>query len=607
MKDQNLINENELYLVDGSEIDKYTFTATAGQNTFTIPFEFDGSSSLTLYYNGVMMKENDNYTIAGNVITLVDWTAEEGDYITVMGIQGAAAIDFAKDADKYMKQMEDKAVEVKADLTSTATTAKNDITSTASTSKTEINAIISTGKNDLNNLISTLPDNWNNVMDKNSANVMGANGKITMNSSYVPSGDNDLVTMKYVSENSYKIGDTLTTARTDLGDDWLLCNGDTLNSSDYSVLSQYFTPVSTMALDYDENTITSVSSKRDYQFAIHVNENDSLDMCMMYDQYSSSSHQALYYKNQNDTSWTLMTTGDDFSLKTLNNKIFIINGGTSSPSIKYCDTSFTSLNDFISLQLPALRTGVAIGESVYLNGKYYFCLYNKSGNYYSGVLVYDNLSSSPQLITAPDKLGTSTFNDIGIVNGQIILCVRQRGGSENNPTANLIYWTVENGVGVKFSIQPFEKKWQSTDSGVSRGAMWSFKNKYILPIRNMASSSSHSINLCEITDLTNGITSEITSISWNPKNTFNYANSFYVSNDIILCSNKTYIDSNLQVHNWDNASSISQTQCGRFIETDSYFYTMCPQFKILRLSKSPQFNLPVYSEPTGLYTYIKAK
>lgn len=253
MKDQNLINENELYLVDGSEIDKYTFTATAGQNTFTIPFEFDGSSSLTLYYNGVMMKENDNYTIAGNVITLVDWTAEEGDYITVMGIQGAAAIDFAKDADKYMKQMEDKATEVKADLTSTATTAKNDITSTASANKTEINTIVSTGKNDLNNLIDTLPDNWDSVMDKNSANTMGASGKITMDNSYVPSGDNDLVTMKYVSENSYKVGDTLTTARTDLGDDWLLCNGASVDNSiniynllsteDYSKLgywTQYF-------------------------------------------------------------------------------------------------------------------------------------------------------------------------------------------------------------------------------------------------------------------------------------------------------------------------------------------------------------------------------
>lgn len=240
MKDQNLINENELYLVDGSEIDKYTFTATAGQNTFTIPFEFDGSSSLTLYYNGVMMKEDDNYTIADKVITLVDWTAEEGDYLTVMGIQGAAAIDFAKDADKYMAQMENKATEVKADLTSTATTAKNDITSTVSSSKTEINNIITTGKNDLNNLIDTLPDNWNNVMDKNSANTMGASGKITMDNSYVPSGDNDLVTMKYVSENSYKVGDTLTTARTDLSDDWLLCNGASVDNSIniYNLLSK---------------------------------------------------------------------------------------------------------------------------------------------------------------------------------------------------------------------------------------------------------------------------------------------------------------------------------------------------------------------------------
>lgn len=235
MKDQNLINENELYLVDGSEIDKYTFTATAGQNTFTIPFEFDGSSSLTLYYNGVMMKEDDNYTIADKVITLVDWTAEEGDYLTVMGIQGAAAIDFAKDADKYMAQMENKATEVKADLTSTATTAKNDITSTVSSSKTEINNIITTGKNDLNSLIDTLPDNWDSVMDKNSANTMGANGKITMDNSYVPSGDNDIITKKYVNnyieENSYQVGDTLTTARTNLGDDWLLCNGTFIDNS----------------------------------------------------------------------------------------------------------------------------------------------------------------------------------------------------------------------------------------------------------------------------------------------------------------------------------------------------------------------------------------
>ena len=88
---QNLINDDELYLVQETEhvINKFTFTATAGQSTFTIPFDFDDSSALTVYYNGVMMKETDNYTVSGKVITLAGFTAEAGDYLTVMGIEGA--------------------------------------------------------------------------------------------------------------------------------------------------------------------------------------------------------------------------------------------------------------------------------------------------------------------------------------------------------------------------------------------------------------------------------------------------------------------------------------------------------------------------------------
>ena len=35
---------------------------------------------------------------------------------------------------------------------------------------------------------------------------------------------------------SFKVGDTITTARTDLGDDWLLCNGDAITDESYSQL-----------------------------------------------------------------------------------------------------------------------------------------------------------------------------------------------------------------------------------------------------------------------------------------------------------------------------------------------------------------------------------
>ena len=104
---QNLINDDELYLVQETEhvINKFTFTATAGQSTFTIPFDFEDSSALTVYYNGVMMKETDNYTVSGKVITLAGFTAEAGDYLTVMGIEGAAAIAFGPAITNHIAQM----------------------------------------------------------------------------------------------------------------------------------------------------------------------------------------------------------------------------------------------------------------------------------------------------------------------------------------------------------------------------------------------------------------------------------------------------------------------------------------------------------------------
>lgn len=167
---QNLINDDELYLVQETEhvINKYTFTATAGQSTFTIPFDFDNSSALTVYYNGVMMKETDNYTVSGKVITLAGFTAEADDYITVMGIEGAAAIDFGQEATNAIAQMN---------------TAKS-------------NAIT-----EINNLVATLPSDTSSIMFLNKTNTMMANGKITMDSTYTPSANGDVATKQYVDNH----------------------------------------------------------------------------------------------------------------------------------------------------------------------------------------------------------------------------------------------------------------------------------------------------------------------------------------------------------------------------------------------------------------------
>lgn len=190
---QNLINDDELYLVQEAEhvINKFTFTATAGQSTFTIPFDFEDSSALTVYYNGVMMKETDNYTVSGKTITLAGFTAEADDYITVMGIEGAAAIDFGQEATDAIAQMNTAKSET--------ITAINNIKSQAST---EINTVKSNAITEINNLVATLPSDTSSIMFLNKTNTMTANGKITMDSSYTPGADGDIATKKYVDNST---------------------------------------------------------------------------------------------------------------------------------------------------------------------------------------------------------------------------------------------------------------------------------------------------------------------------------------------------------------------------------------------------------------------
>lgn len=170
-------------------VNKFTFTATAGQSTFTIPFDFDDSSALTVYYNGIMMKETDNYTVSGKDITLTGFTAEVGDYLTVMGIEGAAAIDYGKEAAEAIKQIQ-----------AVKTSAIN-----------EINTIKTNTINEINDVVAGLPQDLSSIMSTNKTNTMAANGKITMASTYSPSDSGDIATKKYVDDSKHSIVGTSTT------------------------------------------------------------------------------------------------------------------------------------------------------------------------------------------------------------------------------------------------------------------------------------------------------------------------------------------------------------------------------------------------------------
>ena len=168
---------------------KFTFTATADQSTFTIPFDFEDSSALTVYYNGIMMKETDNYTVSGKDITLVGFTAEAGDYLTVMGIEGAAAIDYGKEAAEAIKQIQ-----------AVKTSAINEINTVKTDTIERINAVVA-----------ELPQDLSSIMSTNKTNTMAANSKITMHNTYSPSASGDVATKKYVDDSKPSIVGTSTT------------------------------------------------------------------------------------------------------------------------------------------------------------------------------------------------------------------------------------------------------------------------------------------------------------------------------------------------------------------------------------------------------------
>lgn len=163
----------------GSTPQKITLVATAGQTAFTIPFEYDSlSSNLTVYFNGILMKETDNYTVntTNNTVNLAGFSAEAGDVVTIMGLLGAQSIDFGQEA----------------------IDAINEINAAVAAAKKEIDLKLE----EIENFINELPDDTTKLMAKNTNNTMESGYKITMASNYTPSGNYDVATKLYVDNKT---------------------------------------------------------------------------------------------------------------------------------------------------------------------------------------------------------------------------------------------------------------------------------------------------------------------------------------------------------------------------------------------------------------------
>ena len=175
---------------------KIALVATAGQTSFTIPFEYDSlSNNLTVYFNGILMKETDNYTVntSNNTVNLVDFSAESGDIITIMGLLGAQSIDFGQEAIDAINRINIAVEDAINRINNTVSDAKTEIDTKVTTAFEQIDTKI----DEVEAFVEQLPDDVSKLMSKNTNNTLDSGYKITL-TNVTPSADGDVTTKQYV-------------------------------------------------------------------------------------------------------------------------------------------------------------------------------------------------------------------------------------------------------------------------------------------------------------------------------------------------------------------------------------------------------------------------
>lgn len=414
---------------------------------------------------------------------------------------------------------------------------------------------------------------------------------------------NDALNKLNKFDNRYEIGDVLTTSRTDLSDKWLLCNGATLDSAEYPELGAQF-PGTEMHFDkISENN--SPTSTINYSIAARKLNNGDTELLM------TIGNKLLRKNLATPDDWALIGTMDNIYIVYCLNNNFILIPITDVRTIpqvraKYCTGTPTSFNDFQNLQIPSSLPQYAKFVDVkWYNGKYYFGI---QGDLYLQVWIYDDLSSSPTVASFDIGNFSTGHGVLGVADGRVVTSYTKYEGTSGDDGQYSLAFVGINSDGSTVTISSSYGASPSTHSPVPT-AIWSFGGKYYyISCGANAPMSYVYLNVAQANSLT-ATAQHIKSISTNSKSgtRSNPWATYMVLDNAIMLPDKTYIDSSNNVKNWENSSSISQSQCMSFSQTDTFIYTMCPQYEVWRSSKSAQFNLPTYSPATGLRAYIKAK
>ena len=360
---------------------------------------------------------------------------------------------------------------------------------------------------------------------------------------------------------AFQVGDTLTTARTNLGSKWLLCNGTQITQTDYPALvgllgAKPFNWVSKG---------TSTTANIDYI----VNKTTATGDLFLATSNTRVNNKYHCYYSTDLLSWQSLKTNDySFKIWCVNGTWFISFGDTLNNYVYYYSGENMNFNNFVSVNGISLVTGVA-----YWNGKYYLNGPDTSlERNNSSMFIYTNLSQTPTIL----HLNISYTGQLSVLPEGVAFCYRESGAGKNY---RILVVDAQNSVSIYRGTLNY-------DDGPT--SIQYFNGYYYMTTTHTLFRST-SLNGSYSKVMYND-TEEVT------------ATNITITDDYLITDTGYYIDKENNVYKQGNPITATVPI---LVGKDKY-YTMV-NTTAYQSNIAASANLPTVSTASGLYTYIKAK
>lgn len=322
--------------------------------------------------------------------------------------------------------------------------------------------------------------NLQKQIDALDRNKVGLSDKANTQDILAGTSDNKWVTPKGLVESNiaHQVGDILTTARTNLGDSWALCDGSVIDSTRYPKLSDM------MYRENIQSTISSTSGSGVVYPPIMTDNDIYACVLIRYDNNNRAYFASLAYTKVPNDSW--YSNKSEFSLVDFDhvglsyiNKYIILSmiqteSSTRKIKLHYLTDPSGSFNSITVSDLEYVSSGThAISNVVYFNGRY---ILMETGFYRASAASYRINVYSASALTGPwtkvKTISNLTYGSTAL-NLQII----------NNQLVTEIYNSSTNTHGLLFSSNGIDYTVQTltTDSNGLTGCLLFHNGIYMVP------------------------------------------------------------------------------------------------------------------------------